>query len=34
MGLGDRPAALRETTLIMIGCQNTYVRGSCGWKVP
>ena len=27
MGLSDQPAALRETTLIMIDCQNTYRRG-------
>ena len=27
MGLSDQPTALRETTLIMIDCQNTYRRG-------
>ena len=27
MGLSDQPAALRETTLIMIDCQNTYRQG-------
>ena len=27
MGLGDQPTALRETTLIMIDCQNTYREG-------
>ena len=27
MGLSDQAAALRETTLIMIDCQNTYRQG-------
>ena len=27
MGLGDQPAAFRDTTLIMIDCQNTYRQG-------
>jgi nicotinamidase-related amidase len=27
MGLGDGPAALRDSALIMIDCQNTYRRG-------
>jgi hypothetical protein len=27
MGLSGQPAALRETTLIMIDCQNTDRRG-------
>ena len=27
MGLSDQPAALRETSLIMIDCQNTYREG-------
>jgi nicotinamidase-related amidase len=27
MGLGDAPASLRQSTLIMIDCQNTYRQG-------
>ena len=27
LGLGDEPAALRDSALIMIDCQNTYRRG-------
>ena len=27
MGLTDQPAPLRDTTLIMIDCQNTYRQG-------
>lgn len=27
VGLGDAPAALADSTLIMIDCQNTYTRG-------
>jgi nicotinamidase-related amidase len=27
VGLGDQPAALADSTLIMIDCQNTYTRG-------
>ncbi|MER5434104.1 cysteine hydrolase family protein [Streptomyces sp. NPDC002588] len=27
LGLGDRPAALKESVLIMIDCQNTYRQG-------
>ena len=27
MGLGDGPAALQDSALIMIDCQNTYRRG-------
>ena len=27
LGLGDAPAALQDSALIMIDCQNTYRRG-------
>jgi hypothetical protein len=27
LGLGDGPAALQDSALIMIDCQNTYRRG-------
>ena len=27
VGLTDRPAAMADSTLIMIDCQNTYTRG-------
>ena len=27
VGLADRPAAMADSTLIMIDCQNTYTRG-------
>jgi nicotinamidase-related amidase len=27
VGLGDQPASLAESTVILIDCQNTYTRG-------
>jgi hypothetical protein len=33
MGLSDQAAALRDTTLIMIDCQNTYRQGIMQLKV-
>ena len=27
LGLGDAPAALQDSALIMVDCQNTYRRG-------
>ena len=34
MGLGDEPAALQDSALIMIDCQNTYRRGEAASVSP